>query len=1010
MLDFVTFVPALSVYLLTYAIEFGPELGKHVVSVLGAHGLITVSKKIITTIKSGDFQLNHDLQRAMWVSYLKAMIDLSNTSWEDAKFLLDNNALFAPSSEEVDALLELKEDFESQLTDVKHFVPPSSYPDSLLTVETVLDANDISKAKEHFQQARKQIINEILDGISCPLPDIFKRRVELDLFPRMAEFFANEIKTKEPVYRILTTQFLANNNRLTVQLIGDLHKLHLQWQATAPHVERILSKVEQLTWPDELLRIDQAFLNHHETQADPTSFYSGYTTWAAIAAGYAFPRSVNLDRSSTPYAQFKNHIEERCTPRGIHCVIITGASGDGKTVLLYQLGADLCKTRSGREDKYVVCYLTDPLEPPKVNQLYALWREAGKPLFILADVQGIEEFVYLLQRWRSALGSLAANVIFVLAMRKHEYMSYEVNTRLQTAFSTFQEAQLGKLHDEEIDSLLSLLEKHEQLHVLAGLPTAERKNRIRSANQRELIVALLEATHGKGFEQLIIEEYESIREPIRPFYALVSLLHSCRLECLRDLADQILSSHFPALRQETLNTLAPRVIIVTPSTVRTRHPLIATEILKTQIVRANKLREAERIFGFAMREVNPRSPEHRQLVASVLESLAFFKFDLEIPKKDTRRVARRFLVYDDDIRTAIWELIGAAADEMRSEKHNTMLRSFELLRWSYIYFLLEEGMQEAGASLYLKYCLRVIDLILKINPTHPRARFRRASALFTRLRAYKDLPEEESRAIWNTIDEDMEIAYLRKEGLGSSLPDFLLLYALVEEERRNPERAAALFEEALLVDPFHKIGNFQYNNFWNRRGEGQEQIISIYKAALRMEPRNTRTHLRFVDELRKRGRLDLALEETSELIQLFASNAHVWAKHASVLGDMGKRPEAIAAMRRALELHPESDFKRGQWLYNVGLWFEQSGDTVKAEEYYYESIRINDSLEYKFSWPYIALARVQLSRGSTSQVVDGLISEASKHIELGLRMSQHKESLLKAREELERLQNTSRKI
>lgn len=96
-----------------------------------------------------------------------------------------------------------------------------------------------------------------------------------------------------------------------------------------------------------------------------------------------------------------------------------------------------------------------------------------------------------------------------------EFFEQEVN-------STFD---LLDLNDSEVQNLLEKLTRYNCLGYLGTLPENERFNYLKSRLDNQLLVALHEATEGKTFEEIIIDEYENIY----PLEAKVAYLDVCSL-------------------------------------------------------------------------------------------------------------------------------------------------------------------------------------------------------------------------------------------------------------------------------------------------------------------------------------------------------------------------------------------------------------------------------------------------------------------------------------------------
>ena len=66
------------------------------------------------------------------------------------------------------------------------------------------------------------------------------------------------------------------------------------------------------------------------------------------------------------------------------------------------------------------------------------------------------------------------------------------------------------MHDSEVDALLILLERHGALGLLAAEPRQRRKEIFIELADKQLLVALYEATQGRPLEDILLEEYNRV--------------------------------------------------------------------------------------------------------------------------------------------------------------------------------------------------------------------------------------------------------------------------------------------------------------------------------------------------------------------------------------------------------------------------------------------------------------------------------------------------------------------
>lgn len=107
------------------------------------------------------------------------------------------------------------------------------------------------------------------------------------------------------------------------------------------------------------------------------------------------------------------------------------------------------------------------------------------------------------------------------------------------------------LCDADIDGLLAVMEREHCLGELLSLAPAARVQVLRDKCDRQLLVAMIEATSDKEFEEKIAEEYEALDDEARKIYAAVALATANRFDLTRH---EILIS-VGGIKNTTLNAL-----------------------------------------------------------------------------------------------------------------------------------------------------------------------------------------------------------------------------------------------------------------------------------------------------------------------------------------------------------------------------------------------------------------------------------------------------------------------
>ena len=153
-------------------------------------------------------------------------------------------------------------------------------------------------------------------------------------------------------------------------------------------------------------------------------------------------------------------------------------------------------------------------------------------------------------------------------------------TKLLNSSIPIDEFNTYRLTDNEINKILDLLEDQNLIGNLKEKPREEQISIFKSKADRQLIVAMIEATSGKKFEEKICEEFENLEGNFQQIYCLVAVATSRNHYLLRE---EILLGMGEDRNNEIMNIieqLARRGLFIenTHGGLQVRHRLIAQKV------------------------------------------------------------------------------------------------------------------------------------------------------------------------------------------------------------------------------------------------------------------------------------------------------------------------------------------------------------------------------------------------------------------------------------------------
>lgn len=313
----------------------------------------------------------------------------------------------------------------------------------------------------------------------------------------------------------------------------------------------------------------------------PSDFYRGEAyTWSPIIQDLDVRRRITDDILIEAVLD----MPERSIPR---VYLVKGHAGSGKSVTLRRIAWDAA-TEHGRLVFWLRAggYLRHDL----IRELYGL---TGERIFVVIEdaIPHLDDLVVLVrQAERDQLP-----VTLILAARSNEWNVVSGDLDLHVT----KDYELRDLSHSEIDNLLAKLVSTHCLGALESLAEEERRNFFVLSAERQLLVALHEATAGRTFEEIVVDEYSKVvpREA-QTLYLDVCTLHRFKVGVRAGLISRVSEVTFTYFQDRLFKPLEHLVQAhFDPSTrdyaYQTRHSVIADlvfrHVLSDQEKRADQI-------------------------------------------------------------------------------------------------------------------------------------------------------------------------------------------------------------------------------------------------------------------------------------------------------------------------------------------------------------------------------------------------------------------------------------
>lgn len=306
--------------------------------------------------------------------------------------------------------------------------------------------------------------------------------------------------------------------------------------------------------------------------AKPAAFYKGQNPgWGATEQGLDVRR--NLADTITA-----DHFLVTGERGGPELILVKAHAGAGKTVMLRRLAWD-----AAHEYNLFAIFLNSygVLSAPALQEIISLCKER---VFLFVDDAGsrARELAALL----SKIGPEGKLLTIIAAERTGEWNI----TGAQVSTSITASHDLPYLRENEIVSLLGLLEKHDSLGTLKSLTPDERKRELSEIAGRQLLVALHEATFGKRFEEIIEDEYNQIvPSEAQRIYLTICVLNRLDVGVRAGIVSRIHGIEFSEFKEKLFAPLEDIVQtewdpVIRDYMYKARHPHIA-DIVFTRVLK-----------------------------------------------------------------------------------------------------------------------------------------------------------------------------------------------------------------------------------------------------------------------------------------------------------------------------------------------------------------------------------------------------------------------------------------
>lgn len=263
--------------------------------------------------------------------------------------------------------------------------------------------------------------------------------------------------------------------------------------------------------------------------------------WALIASSHQFERDIE-EEAYESLLDFATDSSERP-----FVSIILGTAGYGTTTLMMSLATKLVRDRAGW-----AFFLKPGQELREGDIEFALGLAREEKVFFFID--DAAQHASIIRSIRHRYRESKTSVMFVLGERTNEWRQ----AAPRVSGSVYQ---ISALSDGEIERLIDCLTRHGELNRLEDLERELQIAAIKQNYNRELLVAIREATEGTSFDAIIEDEFRGIADDFaRRLYLIVCCFYQHGGNLRDSLLAQLLGSNLTDMYITTKDALEGIVI------------------------------------------------------------------------------------------------------------------------------------------------------------------------------------------------------------------------------------------------------------------------------------------------------------------------------------------------------------------------------------------------------------------------------------------------------------------
>lgn len=409
------------------------------------------------------------------------------------------------------------------------------------------------------------------------------------------------------------------------------------------------------------------------------AFYKGFQpTWNDIVEG--IPAELDVLASSL------KSVLAGMRPNTV--VPFIGPAGSGKTTLLMQMCYALCRS-SGLN----VYFIQEPNKELK-KTLEALEQSSHEATQIIVAIDNVD--VVADQLSESLSSARLSKTTILCAERENSWKKRTIHKLGQFSSNPII---VNEFSQQDAKKILGKLEAYGSWTVLGQMSEKERIHALVDRAQKQLLIALLEATYGRGFGEIIERDYRTLTSfEERMFFLTVGVVTERPCDAPMSLVDRALSTLGILSKSTVLSEALSGIVMTRGDKLTARHPVYVRYLLE-HVVDPQLTSEAIRGLLQAFSHYKAPVIKHlNKIEAAIYKKLINHRFLWEILKGRETLILSLYkgLEKSFELDGLFWLQYGLALRDMHDDKE-----ALEKLRTAYSAYRMPHTQHALGQQLLI---------------------------------------------------------------------------------------------------------------------------------------------------------------------------------------------------------------------------------------------------------------------------------------------------------------------